>query len=62
MTNDLPPDALRARCEILARFTPAAARCWFAVWDGYGDLSGEGTAVSFASSGPPLPTRSAPPQ
>jgi hypothetical protein len=62
MTGDLAPNALRALCAILARYTPAAARCWFAVWDGWGDLTSERTAVSFTSSEPPPPTRSAPPQ
>jgi hypothetical protein len=61
VTGDLAPDALQALCAVLARYTPAAARCWFAVWEGWGDLTGA-TAVSVASSGPPQPTRRAPSQ
>lgn len=61
-TGDLKPEALRALCEILARHTPEAARCWFAVWEGWGDLTGGAMLVSAASPGPPPPIRLAPSQ
>ena len=47
-------------CEILARYTPEAACCWFAVWDGWGDLTSGGTVTSVASPGLPPPIRRAP--
>lgn len=59
-TGNLAPAALRAVCEVLAPHTPAAACCWFAVWEGWGELAGETTVVSFASSSPPLPIDRAP--
>ena len=58
MTGDLAPEALRVLCEILARYPPEAAQCWFAVWEGWGDLTG-GTVTSAASPGPPPPIRGA---
>jgi hypothetical protein len=62
MTGDLASDALRALCEILQRYTPDAARCWFAVWEGWGDLTGGEMVVSAASPGPPPSIRRAPSQ
>ena len=59
-TGDLAPDALRALCAVLGRHTPAAARCRFAVWEGWGELTGAGTVVSTSSSGPSPLIRRAP--
>jgi hypothetical protein len=42
------------------RHTPAGARCWFALWEGWGDLAGAAMVDSFAGSGPPSSTRRAP--
>ena len=44
---------------MLGRHTPAAARCWFAVWEGWCELTGAGTVVSTSASGP-SPIRRAP--
>jgi hypothetical protein len=45
-TGDLEPACLRSVCELLAHHTPAPARCWFAVWEGWGDLRGSGQVAS----------------
>ena len=50
MTGDLDAESLRALCEILARHTAVADRCWFAVWEGWGDW-GSGSAVTFSRRG-----------
>jgi hypothetical protein len=60
--GDLAPEALRGLCEVLQRHTPDASRCWFAVWEGWGELTGASTVVTFASPGPPPPIRRAPSQ
>jgi hypothetical protein len=40
----LPEAQVRALTGMLSRFTTTADRCWFCLWDGYGDL-GAGTSV-----------------
>ncbi len=59
-TGDLEPACLRSVCEILARHTPAPAQCWFAVWEGWGDLDGSGHVASFGLGGLPPQVRRAP--
>ena len=59
-TGDLEPACLRSVCEILARHTAAPAQCWFAVWEGWGDLRGSGHVASSGPGGLPPPVRRAP--
>jgi hypothetical protein len=40
--------------EFLADFTGTASRCFFAVWDGYGQFSGGGMGILSTSGGIPL--------
>jgi hypothetical protein len=46
--GSLPPVLLAALCDILARHTMSAGRCWFCVWDGYGPAP-EGSTVTFTA-------------
>src|SRR3954471_9854962 len=60
--GDLPPDQLATLCQILRPHTPDSIACWFAVWDGWGDLTGS-TSTAFAYYGfgePPAPPPPAP--
>lgn len=59
-TGDLDPACLRSLCQILAQHTPAPAQCWFAVWEGWGDLRETGHVVSSGLGGLPPPVRRAP--
>lgn len=47
--GSLEPEPLRALCDILGRHTPPGSRCWFAVWEGWGDLHPGGGTIHFAS-------------
>jgi hypothetical protein len=47
--GDLEPEPLRALSAVLVRHTPAGAPCWFALWEGWGELSG-GTALLSSAS------------
>jgi hypothetical protein len=38
-TGDLPRDLAIVLAEVLAEQTTTPQRCWFAVWDGFGDLA-----------------------
>jgi hypothetical protein len=38
--GDLEPESLAALLDVLARHTASVQQCWFAVWDGYGWVSG----------------------
>jgi hypothetical protein len=60
MTGDLAPDKLRALCAILQAHTPAAMRCWFALWEGWGELTGVTTLTWASTTGTPAPPRPAP--
>jgi len=55
----LPTGALRALCDVLGRHTTSADRCFFALWDGYGEIyGGESVAFLTAFIGPaPWPSR-----
>ncbi|MEO6605437.1 MAG: hypothetical protein ABIN55_07470 [Aeromicrobium sp.] len=55
----LPQDELRALCDVLARHTATADHCFFALWDGYGEIyGGESVAFLTAFTGPaPWPER-----
>lgn len=59
-TGDLAPAELRALCAILRTHTPAAMRCWFALWEGWGDLTGAVTHVWATTTGASAPPPSAP--
>jgi hypothetical protein len=48
--GNLVPDALRALCESLQAHTPDTARCWFAVWEGWGELGDVRRMVASAST------------
>ena len=45
----LPGATLRALCDVLARHTTTADRCYFALWDGYGEIHG-GESVAFLTT------------
>lgn len=45
----LPHAELSALCDVLARHTAAADRCFFALWDGYGEIYG-GESVAFLTT------------
>ncbi len=55
----LPADELSALCDVLARHTATPDRCFFALWDGYGEIyGGESVAFLTAFTGPaPWPSR-----
>lgn len=59
MEGHLASAPLRALVDILARHTATSAECFFALWEGYGDIHG-GEAASFLtafSGSPSWPTR-----
>jgi hypothetical protein len=60
MAGDLAPAELRALCAILQAHTPEAMQCWFALWEGWGELTGAVTSVSATTSGTFSPPRPAP--
>ena len=39
-TGSLPPRTARSLAEALAPFTATPSKCWFGVWEGYGDAPG----------------------
>jgi hypothetical protein len=39
--GSLPPEVARPLRHVLASYTTTAARCWFAVWEGFGCFSAE---------------------
>lgn len=47
--GDLAADQLAALCAILRRHTSASRRCWYALWDGWGELN-EGATVTLAAA------------
>lgn len=58
LLGDLAADQLRALCAILRRHTPPPQRCWYALWEGWGDLNGGGTVTWATNDGrrtPPAP-------
>ncbi|MDX6276976.1 MAG: hypothetical protein QOJ72_1104 [Nocardioidaceae bacterium] len=59
MDGYLPDDQLAALCRVLARHTSTPELCFFALWDGYGEIyGGESTAFLTAFAGPvPWPAR-----
>lgn len=63
----LPDDALRALLNVLGQHTAPGGQCYFAIWEGYGDLphNSSATAVSYLSltngaTTPELPDRALP--
>ncbi|WP_432252255.1 hypothetical protein [Streptomyces sp. HNM1019] len=46
----LLPAALTALCDVLARHTTSADRCWFCVWDGYESTSDGRATITFTST------------
>lgn len=61
-TGDLAPEQLTALCQILRRHTSERVACWFAVWDGWGELNGSVFTASAAFGGPPPPSPSPAPE
>jgi hypothetical protein len=59
-TGDLGPAGLRTLCEILRGHTQDRSQCWFAVWEGWGELTGVNTVTAAAFGGSPPPPRQAP--
>ncbi len=60
-TGELAPADLRALCAILRAHTLDAMRCRFALWEGWGELTGAVTPLTWAAAGPPsAPSRPAP--
>ncbi len=55
----LPADELNALCNVLGRHTTTPDHCFFALWDGYGEIyGGESVAFLTAFTGPaPWPSR-----
>jgi hypothetical protein len=49
----MPPDTLAALCDVLARHTGSAERCWFCVWDGYHSGVSSRVTATFTASAPP---------
>lgn len=45
----LPADELAALCDVLGRHSSTAGRCFFALWDGYGEIYG-GDSVAFLTT------------
>jgi hypothetical protein len=45
------PELLSALCEVLARNTSTPGRCWFCLWDGWGEIEGSPAAVVMLTSG-----------
>ncbi len=61
LTGELAPDDLRALCPILRAHTRDAMRCWFALWEGWGELTGAVTPLTWATAGAAsAPPRTAP--
>jgi hypothetical protein len=50
-SGNLPPDQLKALCEVLAKHTSASDSCWFCLWDGYGWLYDKATESTLVSTG-----------
>jgi hypothetical protein len=50
------PDQVRAVLDVLARHTSTPDDCWFALWEGWGDLSGGDAAIAYRG-GEQGPTR-----
>lgn len=60
MTGDLGPVDLRTLCEALKGYTPDGEQCWFAVWEGWGEMSGASGVMSSTRGGTAVPPRPAP--
>ena len=59
-TGDLGPAGLRTLCEILRGHMQDRSQCWFAVWEGWGELTGVNTVTAAAFGGSPPAPRQAP--
>ena len=57
--GNLPPPALTALLDVLARYTPDDD-CYHAVWEGWGWLDGRGVAYLVASDTTPVPAAPVP--
>ncbi len=59
MDGYLPDEELAALCDVLSHHTSSPTQCFFALWDGYGDIyGGESAAFLTAFAGPvPWPAR-----
>jgi hypothetical protein len=51
--GDLEPESLAALLDVLARHTDGSQKCWFAVWEGWGWMTGAVSTVVFAWSDDP---------
>ena len=60
VTGDLAPADLRALCAILQAHTREAMQCWFALWEGWGELTGAVTLIRATTAGASSPPRPAP--
>jgi hypothetical protein len=49
--GSLPGEELEALASVLARHSSPSAVCWFAVWEGYGQLHGSPAVARFTSTG-----------
>lgn len=54
-TGDLEQDHLRTLCAVLQAYVPDRSRCWFAVWEGWGEMSGATSVMSSTRGGGPAP-------
>ncbi|HEV2308980.1 MAG TPA: hypothetical protein VGU73_00540 [Acidimicrobiia bacterium] len=52
--GSLPPDAAHQLARILGRHTATASSCWFAIWEGFGDL---GALRDLVAARLPVPQR-----
>lgn len=53
--GNLPLEALLALCDVLARHTATPQDCYFAVWEGWGELHGSGARWGSDDGWSPLP-------
>lgn len=51
MLGELAADQLAALCAILRRRTSASRPCWYALWDGWGELNADSTLTLTARDG-----------
>ncbi|QYG93676.1 hypothetical protein HC251_15430 [Iamia sp. SCSIO 61187] len=54
--GSLPPRELAVLAEVLGRHTTTPERCWFGVWDGFGQLNGSAVMLTFDGRGEPIPS------
>jgi hypothetical protein len=63
MTGDLDPGSLQALCATLQAHSRDGVRCWFAVWDGWGELAGgRATVLLYSAADDPRPPAPRPPR